>query len=123
MSSYFSLLVAALAVVATTTTNAHPADLSALSGVTSILGVAVKNADVLQTPVNSVLLQTGLTPCQNTVELSKFVGTCIPAHLNCVGVDVLNEVTQKLVNIPACGDGDPVKASAAANIVQTKSLV
>lgn len=119
MSAFFLLVAAAAVVVAA---NAHPADLSALSGVTGLLGVAVQNANVVQTPVNSVLQQSGLTPCPNTVELSKFVGACIPAHLNCVGVDVLNEVTRQLVNIPACGDaGNPV--GPAARIVQTDSVV
>lgn len=108
-------LSALILIVAVALAAAHPADLSALSGITGLLGVATKSADVVQSPVNGALLGTGLTACPKTVNLDEFVGTCIPAHLNCVGIKVLDVVTNKVVKIPACGsDGKVPKATATA---------
>lgn len=102
---------------------AHPADLSSLAGVTGILGVAVQSADVVQEPVNGLLLSTGLSACKNTVDLREFVGTCIPAHLNCIGINVLNVLTNKLVNIPACGGDGRATATATAGAATAAAIV
>lgn len=99
------LIVAVIMTV--TRMDASPTDLPALSGISGLLNLAVQNAGTVQSPVNGVLKGAGLSPCDKTVELTKFVGSCIPANLKCIGVGVLEPLTKKLVNIPACGEEGP----------------
>lgn len=99
------LIIVTICMAIVATSRASPVDLPGLGGVSGLLSTAVQSTAVVQEPLNSGLKGLGLTPCAQTIVLSKYVGTCIPADLKCIGVNVLDKLTGKLVNIPACGAG------------------
>lgn len=73
-----------------------------LDAIDGIVDTAVAGVDQVSAPVNRVLKKVGLSKCDKTVDVTKYIGKCIPAHLQCIGVDVLDKLTKTLVNIPAC---------------------
>lgn len=67
----------------------------------SLVDTAVDSVDQVSAPVNRVLEKVGLSKCDKTVDVTKYIGKCIPAHFHCVGIDVLDKL-HNLVKIPAC---------------------
>lgn len=94
---FFCIAFVALAVFLCGTT-ASPV----LGGLDDLVDTCVQNVDQVSTPVNRVLEKTGLSACKKTVNVNKYIGHCIPASFKCVGINVLDTLTNKVVNIPAC---------------------